>query len=131
MAELGGFISKIVSSFLTIVIVICSAGLDADGQITIKNFCSSINKAGHTVKQAADAVKNVLDRFLPDDVAAEVITGDSGEGGAVQHLHPKLVELDVMNKEIKKANCQLHALQKFIKNPSKKSMGDQGMGCRY
>ena len=47
---------------------------------------------------------------------AELITKDSGGGGVAQHLHPKLVELEVMNENIKKANCQLHALQKSIEN---------------
>ena len=74
-------------------------------------------------------MKNVLERFLPDNVVVEFITGDSGGGGAVQILHPKLVDMKVMLEYSKEANCQLHALQKSIKNPPKKTMGDQGMGC--
>ena len=43
------------------VIVICWAGLYANRRRTIKHFCPSIDRAGHTTKQAADKVKNVLD----------------------------------------------------------------------
>ena len=76
-------------------------------------------------------MKTVLDRLLHGtDIEAHVITGDAGGGGAVQHLYQKLVDMGIMDDNCKEANCSLHGLQKALENASKKTMGDQGMGCR-
>ena len=55
-------------------IVICWARRDGDVKRTVKCFCPIIDTTGHTAQKTADDVKNVLDRFLSDDVVAEFIT---------------------------------------------------------
>ena len=113
------------------VVIVVWAGLDDDGNKTLKFFCPSIDSAGHSTAEAANGVKTVLDRLLHGtDIEAHVITGDAGGGGAVQHLYKKLVDMGIMDKNCKEANCSLHGLQKALENASKKTMGDQGMGCR-
>jgi len=75
-------------------------------------------------------VKHVVDRFLGDDVVVVTrIMKDSGSGGAVQDLYPKLINLKIMDEDSKRANCSLHGLQKLLENPSKNTMGNQGMVC--
>ena len=44
------------------VVVVVWAGLDENGNKTIKFFCPSIDSAGHTAKHAAEGVKNVMQR---------------------------------------------------------------------
>ena len=113
------------------VVVVVWAGYDENGNKTLKFFCPSIDSAGHSAQEAANGVKNVLDRALAGtNIEAKVITGDAGGGGAVQHLYKKLVEMGIMDENCKETNCSLHGLQKAIENASKKTMGDQGMGCR-
>ena len=113
------------------VVIVVWAGLDEDGNKTLKFFCPSIDSAGHSTAEAANGVKTVLDRLLHGtDIEAHVITGDAGGGGAVQHLYKKLVDMGIMDDNCKEANCSLHGLQKALENASKKTMGDQGMGCR-
>ena len=114
------------------VIVICWAGKDKDGKRTLKFFCPSIDKVGHSAKQAANGVKKVLERLSVsgEKIKAKVLTGDAGGGGAVQHLYKELKELGIMTDEDKETNCALHGMQKAIENASKNTMGDQGMGCR-
>jgi len=113
------------------VVIVVWAGLDDDGNKTLKFFCPSIDSAGHSTAEAANGVKTVMDRLLHDtDIEAHVITGDAGGGGAVQHLYKKLVDMGIMDDNCKEANCSLHGLQKALENASKKTMGDQGMGCR-
>ena len=114
------------------VIVICWAGKDKDGKRTLKFFCPSIDKVGHSAKQAANGVKKVLERLSVGGrkIKAKVLTGDAGGGGAVQHLYKELKELGIMTDEDKETNCALHGMQKAIENASKNTMGDQGMGCR-
>lgn len=114
------------------VIVICWAGKDKDGKRTLKFFCPSIDKVGHSAKQAANGVKKVLERLSVGGrkIKAKVLTSDAGGGGAVQHLYKELKELGIMTDEDKETNCALHGMQKAIENASKNTMGDQGMGCR-
>ena len=114
------------------VILLCWSGRKKNGARTLKFFCPSIDRCGHTAQQAAEGVKKVTQRFLGSNTEIEVssICGDSGGGGAVQNLHPKLIELTIMAEDSKQANCSLHGMNKSIENSSKNTMGDQGMGCR-
>ena len=110
------------------VVVIIWSGYDSDGNMTIKFFCPSIDRAGHKGQSAAEGVKAILDRFLGDeDIEAHVITGDAGGGASVQNLVTELAKLNIIVKE---TNCSLHGVQKALENASKKTLGDQGMGCR-
>ena len=112
------------------VVLFVWAGKDENGEMTLKSFCPSIDKAGHSTEAAAKGVQSVVQRFLGDEVAVFTILGDAGGGGAVQHLHPKLIEMEVMAESSKLANCSLHGMQKAVENASKNTMGDQGMGNR-
>ena len=123
-------------------VVVCWAGKNKKGHKTYKHFCPSIDHAGHSAQEAADAIKNVIEKFLGhDEVAVEVdsILGDSGGGGAVQHLYKIIHEMEIMDNkpemkimddESEDANCSLHGMQKAIENESKNTMGNQGMCCR-
>ena len=83
-------------------VVVCWAGKNKKGHRTYRHFCLSIDHAGHSAQEADDAVKNVIERFLGhDEVTMKVdsIMGDSGGGGAVQHLFKKLREVKIMDDE--------------------------------
>ena len=113
------------------VIVIIWSGLDSKGRMTYKYFCPSIDSAGHTGEEAAEAVKNVIERFLADDtVEVFVSIGDAGGGASIQKVHPKLQKNGLMKDDSKVANCANHGIQKSLENASKETMGDQGMGSR-
>ena len=110
------------------VVVIIWSGKDENGNDTLKFFCPSIDNAGHSGANAAEAMQKVLDRFLADEeIEAHVLTGDAGGGAAVQNLTKELKKLGIIVKE---TNCSLHGVQKSLENGSKKTLGDQGMGCR-
>ena len=90
------------------VVVICWAGLDTDGKRIVKHLCPSIDKAGHTPQKAANAIKQILERFLPDGVNVKFLTADSGGGGAIQFTTPVLVRMQVIKDASNEANCTLH-----------------------
>ena len=62
------------------------------------------------------------------NITFHAITGDSGGGSAVQHIHPALKQIKVMSKDSKKLNCQCHALSKAFENACIKTFGKQGIG---
>ena len=74
---------------------------------------------------ATKGIKSVMERFLIN-VSIELITGDFGGGGAVQHLHPQPVVGEIMSEDSKETNCTLHGMQKSIENAPKLTMEDQG-----
>ena len=113
------------------VIVVTWPGQDIDGNRTIKFFCPSIDSAEHHAVEAAEAVQNVIQRlFMDEDIQVVAATPNSGGGSSIQNIHPELVRLRVIGEKSKAANCSLHGLQKSLENAAKKTMGDQGMGCR-
>ena len=62
------------------VIVICWAARDKKTKKRIyKHFCPSIDSSGHKSIEAADAIKLVLDRLLPEDVNVTVETREAPE----------------------------------------------------
>jgi hypothetical protein len=112
------------------VIVIIWSGFDTGNNPTYKYCCPSIDSAGHTAEKAAQAVKNVLERTLGDDVEVFCATADAGGGGSIQFAYPKFKELGMMKEDSKETNCDIHGFQKVLENASKLTMGDQGLGTR-
>ena len=113
--------------------IIMWAGRDKQGQRVIKYFCLDIDRSNHSAKDCAGAIKIGIKRL---EVAGldismiefHVITGDTGGGGAVQHIHPLLVANEAMNSDSNKVNCQLHGLSKPLQNACKSTFGKQGIG---
>ena len=104
------------------VVIFVWVGKDEHGNPTVKTFCPSIDKAGHTTEAAAKGVEAIVKRFLGENVeVVEVFTilGDAGGGGAVHYIHPKLVDMEVMDKQSKMANCSLHGMQNSLKAVAK------------
>lgn len=113
------------------VIVVIWSGLDKQGHPTYKYFCPSIDSAGHTAKQASDAIRNVLAQRLKPGTEIFCATADAGGGGSIDNTYPILTdELKVMPKDSKETNCAIHGWQKALENASKLTMGDQGLGAR-
>ena len=101
-----------------------------EGGKTYKYFCPSIDSVGHTAEKASEALKNVLERTLGSDVEVFCATADSGGGGSIDNTYPLLQILKVMAMDSKETNCAIHGLHKALGNPSKLTMGDQGLGTR-
>lgn len=54
-------------------------------------------------------------------------TSDSGGGGAIQNVYPKLLKLGMFDAEQSPINyCELHAMNKPLENALKKAFGDSG-----
>lgn len=112
------------------VIVVIWSGLDENNRPTFRYCCPSIDSAGHTADEAARGVKTVLDRTLPEDVEVFCAMADAGGGGSIDNEYKVLKSIGVMAEDSKEANCSIHGKQKSLENPSKATMGDQGMGSR-
>ena len=54
------------------VILLCWSGRKKNGARTLKFFCPSIDRCGHTAQQAAEGVKKVTQRFLGSNTEIEV-----------------------------------------------------------
>ena len=118
--------------------LICWAGFDEDGNWTIKYHCLDVDIAGHSAKEAAEAVRTssaifveVLQFIVGDDVEVEFadVTGDTGGGAAVHRLHPALVEIRVMKALSHFLGCDMHAWNKPLEVASVETFGKQGIGC--
>ena len=108
------------------------AGLDQHGNRVIKYFCLDVDKSSHSAKDCADAIKLSVKKLymagLPTSIEIISITGDTGGGGAVQHIHPPLIANKTMLKESKKFNCQCHGLSRSLQNACEATFGKQGIG---
>ena len=115
------------------VVVIVWTGVNKETKRrTFKRFCPSIDSAGHKTEEAAAAIKLVIDRTLGDNVNVTVTaaTGDSGGGGSIQNMTPKMKENGVLAKDGNTANCVSHGLQKSFENSCTLTMGAPGNGKR-
>ena len=74
------------------------------------------------------SIKKLHVAGLPTRVQFHAITVDSGGGGAVQNIHPKLIANNIMLATSKKINCQCHGLNKCFKTLSMNTFGKQGIG---
>ena len=109
------------------------AARNDDGDRIVKRFCLDVDKSSHTVVDCADAVKTSTNKrgmagLNLAVIIINMISGDTGGGGAVQNIHPKLIEKKVMPKGSKKFNCQLHAQKKKLENACIKTFGKHGIG---
>jgi len=83
-------------------------------------FCLDVDIGEHSAESAANAIRMsvndswaTLKEFVGDrKVVMECITGDSGGGAAVQHLHPKLQSMDILEQWSRWVGCDMHGLQK-------------------
>jgi len=101
--------------------IILWAGQDENGNKVIKNFCLDVDKSNHSANDCAEAISMSIKRLRAagldtNTVEFFAITGDSGGGGAVQHIHPPLVANKTMTKNSKRINCQLHGVAKSLQN---------------
>ena len=113
--------------------VISWAGKDDDGNRVIKHFCLDVDKSSHSAVGCANATKTSLNKLEMagldlSTIIIHVITGDTGGGGTVQHIHGKLIEIKVMSKDSKEFNCQFHAQNKGLENACTKTFGKHGIG---
>ena len=109
------------------------AGLDDQGNKVLKYFCLDIDRSNHSAKDCAAAIKMSINKLEKaglntSQIEFYTITGDTGGGGAVQHMHPPLVSIAMMSKESKRFNCQLHALNRSFQNACEATFGKQGIG---
>eukprot|EP00956_Cyclotella_meneghiniana_P016988 scaffold27384_cov36-Cyclotella_meneghiniana.AAC.11 len=102
---------------------------DEKGRNVLRHFNLDIDKGGHSMVEAANAIHRSLQSMHLDDIDVEYsyITGDSGGGAKVQLLHPQLVEIGVMPEVSGCMNCILHAFNLAYETACKDSIGDQGM----
>jgi len=114
------------------VIIVTWAGRDNKGKRCLKFFCPSIDSAGHTSMESAEAVNNVVSRlFSAMGIEVVAATADAGGGGSIDNIRPELIRLGIMKKKNGKfANCVLHALNKALELAVKGTMGGEGLGCR-
>ena len=112
--------------------VIMWATQDAkNGKRSIRRFNLDIDEAGHKAEEVCAAIEKSL-RILgvgvrEVDFEIAVISGDRGGGGAVQTIHPLLVNRGVMDELSTFLTCMLHALQKALETASHDTLGKQGM----
>ena len=103
------------------------AGLDQHGNRVIKYFCLDVDKSSHSAKDCADAIKLSVKKLymagLPTSIEIISITGDTGGGGAVQHIYLPLIVNKTMIKESKKINCQCHGLNRSLHNACEATFG--------
>jgi hypothetical protein len=95
----------------------------------LRHFNLDIDKGGHTKVDAANAIWKLLQSLHLDefDVEFSFICGDSGGRAKVQVMHPRLVEIGVMDAMSDYVNCILHAKNLSYKNACKSALGDQGI----
>ena len=105
------------------------ASKDKKGRDVLRHFNLDIDKGGHSMVEAANAIHRSLQSLHVDgfNVEYSYITGDSGGGAKVQTLHPQLVKIGVMPESSKSMNCLLHAFNLAYETACKDSLGDQGM----
>ena len=113
--------------------IILFAARDKHGRRIIKRFCLDVDKSSHAALNCAAAIKESLSKLNMagldlSSISIISITGDSGGGGAVQHIHPPLIDNGVMTKKSKKINCQFHAHNKGFENACTKTFGKHGIG---
>jgi hypothetical protein len=101
--------------------IIVWAGRDKGGKRVLKNICLDVDKSNHAAKDCASAIKMSVKKpkITGLDILSitfHAITGNSGGGGVVQHIHPLLKMNKTTSKESKRLNCQCHALRKAFEN---------------
>ena len=104
------------------------AGRDKDGNRVLKYFCLDVDKSNHLAKYCAEAIKMTIKRLKvasldTSSIVFHAITGDTGGGGAVQHIHPPLKENATMRSTSKKVNFQCHALSRSLQNACEATLG--------
>eukprot|EP00956_Cyclotella_meneghiniana_P013583 scaffold19721_cov38-Cyclotella_meneghiniana.AAC.1 len=102
---------------------------DKKGRNILRHFNLDIDKGGHSMVEAANAIHRSLQSMHLEkiDVEYTYITGNSGGGAKVQSLHPQLVEIGVMPEISGCMNCLLHAFNLAYETACKDSLGDTGM----
>ena len=80
------------------------------------------------IKTSLNKLKKAGLEMATLEIEIDAILGDTDGGGAVQHIHPKLVQNKVMSKDSKEFNCQLHAQNKKLENACTKTFGKHGIG---
>ena len=114
------------------------AGLDENGDWnwTTKFHCVDVDSSGHSAEEAAYAVKVSTEELLSilneiiEDAKVEIysITGDSGGGATVHHLHKELIPKGVMDPISKKLACDMHNFVKLLEVACVDTWGMQGIG---
>eukprot|EP00956_Cyclotella_meneghiniana_P025260 scaffold52385_cov41-Cyclotella_meneghiniana.AAC.3 len=102
---------------------------DKKGRNILRHFNLDIDKGGHSMVEAANAIHKSLQSLHLEkiDVEYTYITSDSGGGAKVQSLHPQLVEIGVMPEISGCMNCLLHAFNLAYETACKDSLGDTDM----
>ncbi len=110
-------------------------GRNQNGELQIKIHVVSSNHSGDTAQESADAVKHARDDFCSFDGPDETIdiisaTSDTGGGGAIQHIHPKMITNGAMTSDSVTGNCLLHGVNKAFEWAAVRVFGAQGIGYR-
>ena len=112
--------------------ILIYAALDEHGNRVIKYFCLDVDKSSHSAKDCADAIHQTVKKLYmagldPNSIEIISITGDTGGGGAVQHIHPPLKENGTMTSTSKKFNCQCHGLSRGFSLPVKQPSANKAL----
>jgi hypothetical protein len=111
--------------------VISWGGINELGDKVIKSYCIDSNCCSHSAKESAKSIKEMGDliHLLVPYIIYSSATSDSGGGGAIQNVYPKLLKLGMFDAEQSPINyCELHAMNKPLENALKKALGDSGIG---
>ena len=104
---------------------------DDDGKPRLGHFIIDVDTCGKTADKIAAGIKRSMApilNLLSDNVKIWGLTGDSGGGGAVQTIFPKLVENGVLEAYSRFIKCVMHALSKPFEVACTKAFGTQGLG---
>eukprot|EP00956_Cyclotella_meneghiniana_P010989 scaffold15408_cov41-Cyclotella_meneghiniana.AAC.7 len=103
--------------------------VDKNGRFKLNHFNLDIDKGGHTIVAAANAIHQSLQslKLSGMDVKFSFICGDSDGGAKVQKLYPTLQDMEVLCSSSDFINYILHAFNLSYEHACKDALGDQGM----
>eukprot|EP00986_Skeletonema_menzelii_P019135 scaffold27068_cov150-Skeletonema_menzelii.AAC.1 len=104
---------------------------DDEGNPSVGHFTIDVDTCGKSADKIAKAIKRSTTpilTLLSDDIKIFSQTGDSGGGGAVQTIFPKLIDVGVLDEFAKFIKCVMHALSKPFELSCTKAFGGQGLG---
>jgi len=98
------------------------------GKKTIKTRCIDVDACSHGAIACAESIKHSFKEFLKGiDAELYFAMGDTGGGGAIQHIHPLLIENGAMPEDSKRGNCILHGFAKAYQRGNEDVWGTHGL----
>jgi hypothetical protein len=83
----------------------------------------SAQESAESIEIVAKLLNNALSHLQHSSA-----TINSGGGSAIQHVHPKLIEMRVIPRDCQRNHCDLHKLNKSLEEGLKWALGDSGIG---